>query len=184
MINIKNRRPEESLQHVVPDPNDFRQVANDLCKEALDDARIKLHPLLQSVELDRLDRRCEFLQAFKFALEQRIAQQLASWQPDVQAVFKFDGPLTQKKGCWDSTIHLLVMVSQPSNTMQALGQMLDRNLVKRLKQLSWSRFRKSQSIVDIQQVTPNEVRLGLSYGAMFYSVYTAPVKVWPQDGLA
>ena len=50
-----------------------------------------------------------------------------------------------------------------------------------LKHLRWSRFQKRKSILEIQQVTLDEIRHGTSYGAMFSSVYSAPVKVWPRD---
>jgi hypothetical protein len=51
--------------------------------------------------------------------------------------------------------------------------------MKYLKQLGWSRFRKRQSILEIQQVTANELRHRVSYGAMFSAVYNVPVKIWP-----
>jgi hypothetical protein len=172
---------EKSLEHVSPAVNDFGQIANDLCEKALRDAKKRLHPLLHSTELDTLDQRSEFLQAFKSALEQRIAQKLAIWQPGVQAVFMFDETPTENWETWDGSIHLLVKVTRLSDAVKALGKKLDLSLVKYLKQLGWSRFRKRQSILDVQQVTPNELRHGISYGAMFYAVYTAPVKVWPQS---
>jgi hypothetical protein len=157
----------------------LEQVANDLCETALNDAKDQLHPLLQNTELERLDQRNEFVQAFKNALEERIARKLARWQPGVQAVFKFDETRMKNSEGWDGSIHLLVMVSHLSNRVKALGEMLDQSLVKRLKQLDWSRFQTTQSILEVQQVTPNEVRRGIGYGAMFFAVYTVPIKVWP-----
>jgi len=180
MRKTKSLCREETLEPVVADPGAFKQVAEDLCDKALNEAKTRLHPLLGVEELENLDRRCEFLQAFKRALEEGIARQLVFWQPCIQAVFQFNESLPPKEECWDSTIHLLVMITQPLNTMQALGPILDRNILKRLQQLNWSRFRMCKSIVEIQQVTPDEVRLGMSYGAMFSSVYNAPVRVWPQ----
>jgi len=180
--NVNNWRREESIEQMIPAPKDFGQVANDLCEKALNDAQAQLHPLLRSVELDRLDQRHEFIQAFKLALEQRIAQTLVAWQPGVQAVFKFDESWMENRKSWDGSIHLLVKVPRLSNAIKALGKKLDQSLVKCLKQLGWSRFRRRQSILEIQQVTPNELRHGISYGAMFYAVYSAPVEVWPQNG--
>jgi hypothetical protein len=58
---------------------------------------------------------------------------------------------------------------------------LDRGLVSYLHQAGWSRFEGNPSILDIQQVTPKEVKHGIGYGAMFCAVYTVPVKVWPRD---
>jgi hypothetical protein len=174
MSTHKNQHLKQSIQE-----NDLEQVANELCKTALNDAKGQLHPLLQNTELERLDQRNEFVQAFKNALEERIARKLASWQPGVQAVFKFDETRTKNRESWDGSIHLLVMVARLSNRVKTFGEMLDRSLVKHLKQLNWSRFQMTESILEIQQVTPNEVRRGISYGAMFYAVYTVPIKVWP-----
>jgi hypothetical protein len=180
--DVNHGRREESVEPVIPAPKDFEQIANDLCEKALNDAKAQLHPLIRSVELDRLDKRGEFLQAFKLALEQRIARKLAVWQPNVQAVFKFDETLTENREAWDGSVHLLVKVPRLSNAVKALEKKLDQSLLKYLKQLGWSRFRKRQSILEIQQVTPNELRHGVSYGAMFFAVYNVPVKVWPPKG--
>jgi hypothetical protein len=156
--NVNNWCREETVEHVIPAPKDFGQVANDLCEKALNDAKAQLHPLLRDVELDRLEQRFEFVQAFKSALEQGIARKLAVWQPGVQAVFKFDETETKNREAWDGSIHLLAKTPRLSNAMKALGKKLDRSLIKYLKQLGWSRFRNCLSILEIQQVTPNEIR--------------------------
>ena len=174
MSIFKNRRQKLSIQD-----NNFDKAASNLCEKALNEAKDQLHPLLHNVEINHLDKRSEFTQAFKSALEQRIARKLAAWQPGIQAVFKFDETRAESSERWDGSIHLLVIVSKLSNKVKVLGEILDRYLVKHLKQLGWSRFQMSRSILEIQQVTPNEVRRGISYGAMFYAVYTVPVKVWP-----
>lgn len=179
MNKTKNLCREEPLEGVLANPGDFKQIANELCEKALVDAKDQLHPLLQSDELENLDHRCEFVQGFKRALEVGVARQLAFWQPCIQAVFEFNNSPIDRESCWDSTIHLLIMVTRPLKTIKTMNNILDKNLVKRLKQLSWPRFQMSKSIIEIHQVTPDEVRLGLSYGAMFASVYNAPVKVWP-----
>jgi hypothetical protein len=181
MNNVNKWRRDRSVEQVVLAPKDFGEVTNKLCEKALSDAKEQLHPLLRDAELDRLDRRDEFVQAFKSALEQRIARKLASWQPDVQAVFKFDETPMQNWETWDGSIHLLVKVPCLSDAVKALGKKLDQNLVKYFKQLGWSRFRHCQSILDVHQVTPNELRHGISYGAMFCAVYTVPIKIWPKN---
>jgi len=177
--NVSDQGWETPKEHVSPSPNDFGKVANELCEKALNDAKAQLHPLIRSVELNRLDQRIEFVQAFKLALEQEIARKLALWQPDVQAVFKFDETPLENIETWDGSIHLLVKIPRLSNAIKILGKKLDRGLMKYLNQLGWSRFRKRQSILEIQQVTPNELRHGVSYGAMFSAVYNVPIKVWP-----
>ena len=179
MRKIENSCRQESLENIITNPNELKQVANDLCEKALTEAKSKLHPLLQQVELERLDQRCEFLQAFKRALEEETARKLVIWQPCIQAVYKFDAPLGVHTDCWDNTVHLLVMVPQLLDTIKAFGAKLDRNILKRLKRLGWSRFQNSKSVIEVQQVTAMEVRRGISYGAMFLSLYAAPVKIWP-----
>ena len=179
MNNGNKRGREASKEFVIPTPNEFGQAANGLCENALNDAKVKLHPLIRGDELNRLDQRIEFVQAFKSALEKRIARKLALWHPGVQAVFRFDKAPRENVEMWDGSIHLLVKVPRLSNAMKTLGHGLDRGLMKYLKQLGWSRFHKQQSILELQQVTPNELRHGVSYGAMFAAVYNVPVKVWP-----
>lgn len=170
---------EETLEPILADSKGLKQVVKNLCDHALHDAKARLHPLLHSEELDKLDRRSEFVMAFKRALEEGIARQLVLWQPCIQAVYGFNLTLPQERH-WDNTIHLLVMLAQPLNSLQALSLVLDRGLVQCLKQLKWSRFRMPESLLEIQQVTPDEVRRGIRYGAMFSSVYNAPFKLWPQ----
>lgn len=179
--NVSNGNRNKSLESVVSPLKDVENSVNELCEKALKDAKEELHPLTRNAELDHLDKRFEFVQAFKLALEKRIAQKLAVWQPSVQTVFTFEESWMKQSMSWDSSIHLLVKVPRLSNTLKALGKKLDRSLVKYLKQLNWSRFRKCQSILEIQQVTPSELRRGISYGAMFCAVHSVPVKVWPPN---
>lgn len=156
----------------------LEQITQELCEKALEDAKAQLHPLLRDVEVTRLEKRTEFVQAFRQALELRIAKKLALWQPGVQAVFKFDESWMESHTMWDGSLHLLVMVPRLSSAIQSLGKRLDRALLKYLQRSGWSRFRKKRSILEIQQVTSSELRHGIGYGAMFWAVYSAPVKVW------
>ena len=181
MNTVGNERWKELAEVAIPAAKDLGQVAEDICEKALNDAKGELHPLIRNTEVAHLRKRSEFVQAFKLALERRVAQKLATWQPGIQAVFKFDESWMENRESWDGSIHLLVKVPRLSNAMKVFGKKLDRSLTHCLQQLGWSCFRKRQSILEIQQVTTNELRHGVGYGAMFWAVYTAPVKVWPQD---
>ena len=172
---------EEARKKIILEQQNFEQVANDLCDKALNDARAQLHPLIQNVELDHLDKRTEFVQAFKLALEGRIAKKLAVWYPNILVVFKFDESRMDHYKPWDGSIHLLVKVPRLSKTLKSLGKKLDQSLVGYMKRLGWSRFYKRQFILEVQQVTVNELRRGIGYGAMFCAVYSVPVKVWPRS---
>jgi hypothetical protein len=179
MSTINNPGWKPEAQFAASPPNDLGQVANNICETALEDAKTQMHPLLRNSDLRRLGQRVEFVKAFKLALERRIAQRLALWQPDVQAVFQFEESWMENRSSWDGSIHLLLRVPRLSRAIKALGKSLDKSLVKHLHQLGWPRFQKRQTILDVQQVTPEELRHGISYGAMFHAVYSVPVKVWP-----
>ena len=162
------------------DVDSFAQTANELCESALNDARAELHPLLRSEDVNRLEQRNTFMAAFRSALEKHLAKRLALWQPSVQSVFRFDNSRATNTPFWDGKIHLLVKVPRLSNAIKSFGKSLDAYLLGYLaKQLGWSRFKGQKSILEIQQVTVNELRHGVSYGAMFYAVHSVPVKVWP-----
>ena len=182
MSEINRRLQQRPGEYRVPAPKDFGQIANELCENALNDAKEQLHPLLREARLDRLDQRPEFVKTFKRALEQRIARKLAAWYPGVEAVYQFNETPTENPETWDGSIHLLAKVPRLSETLKILGRRLDRSLVKYLRQLNWPRFQKHLSILEVQQVTLSELRHGIGYGAMFYAVYNVPVKVWPPKG--
>lgn len=154
-------------------------VANELCEKALKDALNQLHPLLQNVEPYRLAHRPEFLHSFRSALERRIARRLAVWQPGIQAIFRYDEAGRQNNEPWDGSIRLLARVPRLSSAIKTWSKKLDRCLVKSLKQLALPHFQNRQTILEIHQVTPPELRHGIGYGAMFFAVYNVPSKVWP-----
>lgn len=171
--------PEEPVDSTIPGTKDFNRAADNICKEALNDARKHLHPLLKDEDVYRLRNRNEFVNALKLALERRIAQRLVLWYPNIQAVFKFDESWVEARHHWDGSLHLLVKIPRLSGTLKMLGKKLDISLMRRLQQLGWSRFHKHKFILEIQQVTPNELLHGIGYGAMFYAVYSIPMKIWP-----
>lgn len=170
---------QEVIEGLLESPYAFRQGSSELCEQALMDAKTQLHPLLQQVDLEKLGQRREFVQGFKEALERAVAERIVLWLPSVKVVYKFDPTRVSSTGGWDNTIHLLMLVPSLLPSINELGTMLDREILERLKHISWSRFKDSQSILELQQVTPYEIRHGVCYGAIFYSFYTAPAQVWP-----
>ena len=179
MNQIGLRQRESPAQAGVPVIKDWNRVANDIFEKALNDARGRLHPLLREKEIFQLRKRNEFVEEFKLGLERSIAQKIARLYPGVQAIFRFDESWMEARKHWDGTIHLLVQVPRLSNGIKSFGKKLDHSLTSRLNQLGWSRFRERDSILEVQQVTANELRHGVGYGAMFYAVYSLPLKVWP-----
>jgi len=169
---------ERPAQAVVPAVKDWNRVANDIFERALSDAKGQLHPLLREKEIYQLRKRHEFVEEFKLGLERSIAQKIARLYPGVQAIFRFDESWMEARKRWDGTLHLLVQVPRLSNGIKIFGKKLDHTLTSRLKQLGWSRFHERDSILEVQQVTADELRHGIGYGAMFYAVYSVPVKIW------
>jgi hypothetical protein len=170
---------QEIVEDLIQNPYAFRQGSSDLCEQSLRDAKTQLHPLLQQVDLEKLSQRREFVQAFKGALERAVAERIILWLPSVKVVYKFDPPRGSSPEGWDNRVHLLILVPRLLPSINELGTMLDHEILERLKHFGWSRFKDSQSILELQQVTPYEIRHGVCYGAMFYSYYTAPSEVWP-----
>ncbi len=179
MNNNSSFYKQEVIESLLKNSYEFRQMSNEISDNALQNARERFHPLLHRVDLEKLSQRHEFLQAFKGTLKREIAQKIVLWLPCVKAVYRFDSSRRNSTEDWDNAIHLLVLVHQLMPSIKELGTMLDGELLKSLKRLPWSRFRDSKSIIEIQQVTPEEIRHGVCYGAMFFSVYAAPSQVWP-----
>jgi hypothetical protein len=170
---------QEVIEGLFKSALEFRQVSEELCEKALMDAKTQLHPLLQQVELEKLGQRREFVQAFRHSLEGVVAESIALWLPLVKVVYRFDALRGRSTDDWDNRIHLLILVPRLLPSINELGAELDREMLEQLQRFSWSRFQDSKSILEIQQVTPHEIRHGVCYGAMFYSLYTAPSQIWP-----
>lgn len=157
----------------------FEQAADEIFEQALSDAKMKLHPLLRNREMCVLERRVEFVQEFKHALARRVAQKVAAWEPEIEAIFQFDETWMENRASWDGSIHLLVKVPRLSNGLDASGKGLDPSLLRRLIRAGWTCFRNRQSMLELQQVTTEELRHCIGYGAMFCAVYSVPVEIWP-----
>lgn len=170
---------QEVIEGLLKNPITFRQVTEGLCEKALMDAKAQLHPLLQRVDLEKLGQRREFVEAFNHSLEGVVAKRIALWIPWVKVVYRFDVLRRRSTDDWDNTLHLLILVPRLLPSINKLGAELDRVILERMKRFNWSRFQDSRSMIEVQQVTPYEIRHGVCYGAMFYSFYTAPVQVWP-----
>jgi hypothetical protein len=157
----------------------FEQAAEEIVDRALKDAKIRLHPLLRNLHMDALERRAEFVRALKRAIAYGIAEKIAAWEVDIDAIYQFEESWMENRTSWDGSIHLLAKVSRLSNGLGRLGDALDKSLLPLLRCSGWSCFRHRRSILELQQVTKNELRHCISYGAMFSAVYSVPVQIWP-----
>lgn len=179
MMREGHGQGEEISDCAYPTAGAFRRMAVDLCEAALNDAKSRLHPLNRNMKLDRLGNRPEFVQELKSALEQRVAQKLADSQLGIQAIFKFEEEWMKSQSSWDGSIHLLVQVACVSDLISVWVYNVDQGIVQYFHRSGWSRFSKRESVLDVQQVTSNELRHLTGYGAMFCAVHNVPVKIWP-----
>jgi hypothetical protein len=179
MRNNNSLYSRDYLEFLLTSPEELRQTSEKVCEKTLVEAKSHLHPLLHQVDLEQLGQRPEFVQAFRNALENQVTQQVILRLPCAKAVYRFDNTRTSNVTGWDNSIHLLVLVPQLISSIQKLGPKLDQQVRQRLSGLNWSRFQWSTSVVEIQQVTPREIRHGICYGAMFASFYAAPTQIWP-----
>jgi hypothetical protein len=110
MRGIDNDRGENAIEYDIPTSEELEQVAKVLCERALNDAKSQLHPLLQTIELDRLDQRPEFLRVYKCVLKHKISQKLAAWHPGIQTIFSYEGTPFENMEDWHGSIYLLVKI--------------------------------------------------------------------------
>ena len=170
---------EETLKYLIQDQNRVKEGVKELCEKALACAKNELHPLLQHADLDRLDQRADFLQAFRKAIEIEMAQKITLWVPCTKIVYRFDTTYSSRVEKWDNIIHLLLVVPQILPSLNNFGKKFDYEMVQHLTALGWTRFQYSKTVVEILQVTLNEIHHGVSYGGMFFSANSVPAQIWP-----
>lgn len=170
---------QDALMNLLENQQLFSDLCKQLCEKALTDAKNQLHPLLRQVELERLGQRKIFVDAFKCALETEITRRVILLLPCVQAVYRFDTQRGSNAYDWDNKIHLLLLVPQLMASIKDLNSKLDTQMLRQLQRPDWKRFWSSTTFVEVQQVTRDEVRHGVCYGAMFASYYAGPLQIWP-----
>jgi hypothetical protein len=72
----------------------------------------------------------------------------------------------------------LVQVAKPSAALEVLIVSLDKELTAKLRALPSTRFAERASVLDVNLLTEEDVRLGTGYAVMLSSVFAPPLKVW------
>ena len=164
---------------VLPMPD----LAEQLRSDALAHARQKMALAQREEDLKTLLALPAFLDAFVHALASGIAAALAENDQFVQAVYTFDPSLNPDSESGDDlpvsgTVHLLVRVTKPSAALDAFIASLDQALTAQLRELPSTKFAQRTSVLDINLLTEEDVRLGAGYAALLSSVFAPPIKVW------
>jgi hypothetical protein len=160
------------------------ETAETIRGNALNLAREKLLPREQDVELAKLFERRDFVDYFKYALAQEVAQVIATYDQRVQAVYLFeesanpDAETEEYLQFVDLTIHLLALVTSASAALDAFVASLDRALTEVLSELPSDAFARRVSFLDILPVTESDIEEGRGYAVLLSSIYARPLKIW------
>ncbi len=149
------------------------EVAETIRSEALGLARRTVSNVPAAAPAQVLLLQPRFRAAFKAGLAASVAQVLGANDDRLLAVYTYDQE--------DPVLHLLVLVTQPSAALTAFVAALDRALTADLHALGPTGFADRDSILDVNLITPKEVRLGLGYAVLLSAVSAAPLKVWTRE---
>ncbi len=173
-----------SVQHLAAHGSErnLERLAEGIRDSAVESARNVLHPLLRHLEVRVLGRRPEFVSTFYEALAIAVSRALARMDSHLLAVFRFSSP-----GETDPStnvphpgvpLHLLAITDEIEASQRLPLAGLDRALCSSLCRLGWSRFAGSARLLDINLLTPRELRRGVGYAGLFSAFYSFPHRVW------
>ncbi len=160
----------EHLAKEVFAPTHFSEVVETIVEQAIDLVREHVAAFKGAAHIETLVRRPDFAGPFRCALAIELAKVIGADNPDVRTVFAYD--LSRPN------LHLLAVVSRPTRGLSAYIGALDEALCDRMTDLHVLDCAARQGVLDIQFITPQEVRLGIGYTGLLSAVQTAPVRVW------
>jgi hypothetical protein len=124
--------------------------------------------------LAKLTHEPGFLGPFKLGLAAQCARVLGASEPRVLTGFTYD--------LSDHVLHLLLLVDEPSAGLEGFVREFDRALTASIDQLRLPECFECTSVLDVHQVTPRDVRLGIGLAGLLSSVANAPLRVWSRHG--
>jgi hypothetical protein len=164
----------------------LQELVETLHEDALEQARQKLLPPQRGADLQTLLETHEFLDAFKYGLASGIAKALSENDKSVQAVYTYDPSINPdaESGVdlpMSATVHLLVRVVKSSAALEAFIATLTRALTAELRKLPSDRFARLESVLDVNLVTEQQIRLGAGYAVLLSSLFAPPIKLWERS---
>jgi hypothetical protein len=164
----------------------LQELVETLNEDAVAQARQKLLPPQRGADLRSLLETPAFLDAFKYGIASGVAKALSENDKSVQAVYVYD-PSTNpdsESGVdlpMSATVHLLVRVVRLSAALEAFIATLNRALTAELRNLPSDRFARLESVLDVNLVTEQQVRLGAGYAVLLSSVFAPAIKLWQRE---
>ena len=163
---------------------ELTEVAEKIKDKALDFAKMKLPPLKRDQNLEELFQQRNFFCDFKHGLVEGVCQTIGEYDGKVIESYCFDpdaNPDCQSGDeiPLDGTINIILVVESKTAGLDALITSLDRGLTQALKELPIPNLVSYDSVLNIIQVTQNDVENRKGYAALISSLYAPALKVWP-----
>jgi len=160
---------EQIVEHAYA-PTHFSEVVETILERAFDMVRAHVPALKGTANLETMAKRPDFAGPFRCALAIELAKVIGADNPDVRTVFAYD--------LAEPNLHLVALVSRPTFGHSAYIHALDQALCDRMKDLRVPDCSARTGLLDVQFVTPQDVRLGIGVSGLLSTVRTAPVRVW------
>lgn len=160
------------------------ETAETIQINALNQARRRLPTREKDAQLAKLLERRDFIDNFRHALAQEIAQVIATHDQRVQAVYIFeesanpDAETEEYTQFVDLTIHLLALVTSASAALDAFVASLDRALTEVLSELPSNAFSIRNSFLNIIPITESDIEERRGNAVLLPSIYARPLKIW------
>lgn len=151
-------------------PTHFSEVVETILEKALDLVRANVPAFKGAAHLETMIQRPDFAGPFRCALAIELAKVIGADNPDVRTVFAYDLSLPN--------LHLIALVSRPTYGHSDYIHALDQALCERMRELRLPDCSARAGMLDVQFVTPQDVRLGIGTTGLLSAVRTAPVRVW------
>ncbi len=160
----------------------LERLAGGIRDSAVESARNSLHPLLRHLEVALLGRRPDFVSTFYESLAVTVSRALSRMDSHLLAVFRFSSrretdPATNVPHP-GVPLHLLAITDDLEATQRLPLVGLDRALQSNLRRLGWPRFAGNARLLDINLLTPRELRRGVGYAGLFSAFYSLPHRIW------
>lgn len=184
---IELTQTEERIETNPWQPSPLPEIAGAIRDNALNLARTKLPYREKGADLSMLLQRADFMDYFKNAMAQEVAQVMAAFDRRILAVYLFDesaNPDAETEDYLamnDLTIHLLVRVSSTSAALEAFITSLDRALTDALRELPSKSFADRLSFLDVILINNNQAKSDRGYAVLLRSIFAPPVKIWQRD---
>jgi len=177
-------KTESKLSPQINQAVELAEVAEKIRDDALVSAKSKLPPILQGQNLEELFQDTYFFCYFKHGLVESVCQTLCDYDEKIMESYCFDpnaNPDCQsgEEILVDGTLNIILVVESKTAGLDALTASLNRSLTQALKELPIPMLKSYDSILNIIQVTQDDVENRKGYAALISSIYVKALKVWP-----